>query len=50
MQPTKRDSQSESSQQRPEPDERSHQDKMLDEALENTFPASDPVAEEEPAP
>jgi hypothetical protein len=30
-------------------DERRRQDKALDEALENTFPASDPVSIEQPA-
>ena len=30
--------------------ERRHQEKALDEALNNTFPASDPVSVEQPAP
>jgi hypothetical protein len=31
-------------------DKRRRQEKALDEALENTFPASDPVSVEQPAP
>jgi hypothetical protein len=30
--------------------ERNHQEKALDEALSNTFPASDPVSIEQPTP
>ena len=30
--------------------ERRYQEKVLDEALENTFPASDPVSVEQPTP
>jgi hypothetical protein len=30
--------------------ERRHQEKALDEALNNTFPASDPVSVEQPTP
>jgi hypothetical protein len=30
--------------------ERRHQEKALDEALKNTFPASDPVSVEQPTP
>jgi hypothetical protein len=30
--------------------ERRHQEKALDEALKNTFPASDPVSVEQPMP
>jgi hypothetical protein len=30
--------------------ERKHQEKALDEALKNTFPASDPVSVEQPVP
>ena len=30
--------------------ERRHQEKVLDEALENTFPASDPISVEQPTP
>ena len=30
--------------------ERRHQEEALDEALKNTFPASDPVSVEQPAP
>ena len=30
--------------------ERKHQEKALDEALKNTFPASDPVSVEQPTP
>jgi len=30
--------------------ERQHQEKALDEALKNTFPASDPVSAEQPTP
>jgi hypothetical protein len=30
--------------------ERKHQEKGLDEALKNTFPASDPVSAEQPTP
>jgi len=30
--------------------ERSHQEEALDEALSNTFPASDPVSVEQPTP
>jgi hypothetical protein len=30
--------------------ERNRREKALDEALENTFPASDPVSAEQPAP
>ena len=30
--------------------ERRHQEKALDEALRNTFPASDPVSVEQPGP
>ena len=32
-----------------EGDKRRHQEEALDEALENTFPASDPVSVEQPA-
>lgn len=32
------------------PTKKEHQDELLDEALEETFPASDPVAMIEPAP
>jgi len=32
------------------PSNKKHQDELLDEALEATFPASDPVAMLEPAP
>ena len=31
-------------------DERKHMESALDEALENTFPASDPVSIEQPTP
>ena len=31
-------------------DKREHQETALDEALENTFPASDPVSMEQPSP
>jgi hypothetical protein len=30
--------------------ERRHQEEALDEALKNTFPASDPISVEQPAP
>jgi hypothetical protein len=36
-------------QNRPQPPER-HQEELLDEALEETFPASDPPSMTEPAP
>jgi hypothetical protein len=29
---------------------RSHQEEALDDAIENTFPASDPISIEQPAP
>jgi len=35
---------------KPSPQEKKHLDELLDEALEETFPASDPPAMLEPAP
>jgi hypothetical protein len=35
---------------KPSPEEKKHLDDLLDEALEETFPASDPPAMLEPAP
>jgi hypothetical protein len=31
-------------------DKREHQEKALDDALKNTFPASDPISVEQPTP